>query len=612
VHSRTAMKSGCPFCDGRRATPGVNDLATLFPEIAAEANGWDPTVVNPNSHKQREFVCDLGHVTTQAVRRRVEATGCPVCQNDRVLVGFNDLATTHPEIAAQANGWDPTTVKAGTKKIVTWSCGHGHSWKTGVANRTKSGTGCPYCSGRQAIPGETDLATTHPEIAAQANGWDPTTVKAGTSRKLPWICQIGHQWSTTPSSRTSLGTGCPICSGHQVQPGFNDLATTHPEIAAQANGWDPTTVTAGNDRKKRWTCSKGHVWEAQPYSRTSLKTGCPYCSGRQAIPGETDLATTHPEIAAQANGWDPTTVTQGSGQRVSWKCPKGHEYLALIRNRTSMSSGCSVCANKSVQVSINDLATTHPEIAAQADGWDPTTVTAGSTKKYPWICGIGHRWSTPVYYRLESGCPVCSNKSVQVGFNDLATTHPEIAAQADGWDPTSLTSGSNKKVGWICDEGHRWKAVIGSRTRGPKGGSGCPSCANYGFNPSEPGWLYFLEHDEWDLFQIGITNDTSRRIGKHNSAGWTTIEVRGPMDGSLAKGLEAAILQSVKLRGAQMANRSDILQFDGWTEAWTKKSLKVTSLKDLLNWVHEDDEIELLLNNPDRPPVYQDTPEQTI
>ena len=29
----------------------------------------------------------------------------------------------------------------------------------------------------------------------------------------------------------------------------------------------------------------------------------------------------------------------------------------------------------------------------------------------------------------------------------LAETHPEIAAQADGWDPTTLTFGSGKKVG---------------------------------------------------------------------------------------------------------------------------------------------------------------------
>tara|TARA_Y100001968_G_C18737284_1_gene427251 strand:+ start:153 stop:272 length:120 start_codon:yes stop_codon:yes gene_type:complete len=32
-----------------------------------------------------------------------------------------------------------------------------------------------------------------------------------------------------------------------------------------------------------------------------------------------------------------------------------------------------------------------------------------------------------------------------VGINDLATLHPEVAAEADGWDPKTITPGINKK-----------------------------------------------------------------------------------------------------------------------------------------------------------------------
>ena len=38
---------------------------------------------------------------------------------EKVLTGFNDLATTHPELAMQAEGWDPTKVIAGTHKTQT-------------------------------------------------------------------------------------------------------------------------------------------------------------------------------------------------------------------------------------------------------------------------------------------------------------------------------------------------------------------------------------------------------------------------------------------------------------------------------------------------------------
>jgi hypothetical protein len=106
------------------------------------------------------------------------------------------LSVTHPELAAQADGWDPTTVTAGTAKKLKWKCPKEHSWTTGIINRATKGTGCPSCSGRLAIPGETDLATTHPELAAQAAEWDPTTVKAGTNRKLKWRCDSEFYMAT--------------------------------------------------------------------------------------------------------------------------------------------------------------------------------------------------------------------------------------------------------------------------------------------------------------------------------------------------------------------------------------------------------------------------------
>ena len=92
--------------------------------------------------------------------------------------------------------------------------------------------------------------------------------------------------------------------------------------------------------------------------------------------------------------------------------------------------------------SVNDLATTHPDLAHQAAGWDPTTVTAKSTKKARWRCPLGHEWDSSIYDRvkLNSQCHVCSNLSVLAGFNDLATTHPDLAAEADGWDPSTVRS----------------------------------------------------------------------------------------------------------------------------------------------------------------------------
>ena len=35
------------------------------------------------------------------------------------------------------------------------------------------------------------------------------------------------------------------------------------------------------------------------------------------------------------------------------------------------------------------------------------------------------------------------------GVNDLATLHPHLVAEADGWDPSTLVAGTNKEMLWI-------------------------------------------------------------------------------------------------------------------------------------------------------------------
>ena len=79
------------------------------------------------------------------------------------------------------------------------------------------------------------------------------------------------------------------------------------------------------------------------------------------------------------------------------------------------------------------------------------------------------------------GCPYCVNKKVLVGFNDLASIEPKIAAE---WHPTlngaltpeKVTAGSNRKVSWLCPEGHVWRTAISNRTNAKKR-TGCPVCA---------------------------------------------------------------------------------------------------------------------------------------
>ena len=326
----------------------------------------------------------------------------------------------------------PDDVTFGSHKRVWWTCPSGHSWQAMVYTRSE-GAGCPYCTGRKALPEQNCLAKQFPMLAVE---WDseknapltPKDITPGSHKLIWWRCQNGHSYRSAVKTRVQ-GSGCPYCAGKNVLPEETSLAAEYPTIAKE---WDaaknvpllPTQVISGTRRKVWWRCPKGHSWRAAVYSRTTLGTGCPVCTGRQALAGENDLATLYPDIAAQ---WDeekngvlhPNNVTAGSNRRVWWKCEKGHSYRAMIAQRVQRGDGCPYCANRKVLPGFNDLATAAPLVAQQwheslNGALTPEMVTAGSPKKAWWQCSYGHAWKANIYSRAgvqQCGCPVCARKT---------------------------------------------------------------------------------------------------------------------------------------------------------------------------------------------------------
>ena len=590
VGNRTKRNDNCPFCSGKKAIKGETDLATLFPDLAQQANGWDPTEITVGSGKKVSWKCKNNHEWEAAVATRVRGIGCPFCSGFYAIPGETDLATTHPDLAKEAFNWDPSKVKAGSSgKKLQWCCNFGHIFEHDVVSRTHQGLGCQFCSGHKVLEGFNDLRTTHLELALELIDGDARKISKGSEKIFTWRCSVGHDFKATVIARTR-GGGCGICHGTQIQIGINDLATTNPTLAAEADGWDPTKFTAGSTAKKMtWKCLNGHTWRATIGSRNFSGAGCPKCSGRDVVVGVNDLLTLFPEVAAQADGWDPSIVMAGSGKKLSWKCDFGHPWIAQVGSRSFQKAGCPICSNQKTITGINDMATTHPKLAAEANGWDPNVISSGSNKRLDWKCKLGHVWKTsPNKRRTEdSGCPVCSGRIAWAGFNDLQTLRPDIAEQAFDWDPSTQTVGSGAKVFWKCPEGHTWKAAIYSRTGGNN--VGCPSCAQSGFDQNKDGYLYFLEHPQWNMYQIGITNDPDRRLATHKRRGWETLDVRGPMDGLIAQEWETEMLRFLKKNGARLGPKEIAGKFDGYSEAWLKSNFEMSNLQMLMNLIRDLD-----------------------
>ena len=167
-------------------------------------------------------------------------------------------------------GLDPKTSTVGSHKKAWWKCFKGHEWQAIIKSRN-NGNGCPYCSGRFAIKGETDLLTTNPILAREWNyekndESKPEEFAANSNKKVWWKCNKGHEWQAIIASRNN-GRGCPYCSGKNVVKGKNDLETLNPKLAEEWNyekngRTKPEEVTLNSHVKAWWKCAKGHEWQA--------------------------------------------------------------------------------------------------------------------------------------------------------------------------------------------------------------------------------------------------------------------------------------------------------------------------------------------------------------
>jgi hypothetical protein len=141
-----------------------------------------------------------------------------------------------------------------------------------------------------------------------------------------------------------------------------------------------------------------------------------------------------------------------------WICKLSHPYVATVSSRVLKESGCPICANQKVLIGFNDLMSQFPSISQE---WDfarngdlvPKSLTYGSTTVARWICRKeGHSFKTKVHKRTgseKSGCPYCSHQRLLSGFNDLATTHPEMALQRSRKDE-ALQPPPRKALHLIC------------------------------------------------------------------------------------------------------------------------------------------------------------------
>ena len=417
---------GCPYCSGRYAVIGINDLQTINPNLAKEWNYEKNGVLKPefftaHSNKKVWWKCSKGHEWQTTINNRNGRNGCPVCNSER--------HTSFPEYALvyylrkygleaihlyKARGYELDIYIPSKRIAIEYD---GYLWHK---NKTKQDLSKNYrCVKdgiklyriREGLPPlndssvdyivqkyQTDLSQILKEILSEIIGTD---VDVDIKRDTIVIENLREYVEKEASFLLSS-------------------PETAKEWNYERNGkLRPESFTANSNKKVWWKCSKGHEWQAIIANRNK-GIGCPYCSGRYVVKGETDLQTINPTLAKEwnyekNNGLRPDAFTVSSGQKVWWRCSKGHEWQAAIAHRNN-GRGCPYCSGRYVIKGENDLQTVNPILAKEwnyekNNGLTPVDVMPNSGKKVWWKCSNGHEWQATIDHRNKgTGCPQCAKE----------------------------------------------------------------------------------------------------------------------------------------------------------------------------------------------------------
>ena len=438
IKSRTTG-IGCPYCCGKKVLKGFNDLATVYPDLAAE---WHPT--------------KNGDLT--------------------------------PEDITDASG-----------KKVWWLCKNGHDYEMAVCNR-KRGSGCPRCSDalRTSFPEQAIFYYIKQEFPDAVNGYrDIFDSSMELDIYIPslkvGIEYDGRVYHSSTSNQLRDGRKYAICKEHGiVLIRIREMMRYTLFILCDHK----IEIPNASDKYLNWAINNlcyhlGRI--VVPDVRRDRKLIQQYLDKRNH-----SLAEDYPDVAAE---WDyekndpliPENFAPHSNDKVSWICQKcGFKWEAAIGDRTRPdSTGCPACARKrmaqkNIETRIRkngSFAEVCPELLEE---WDyeknadllPSEVTPGTGKKAWWRCkACGFEWYGSIAHRVKGrGCPYCNHRIVISGKNDLASLRPELLRE---WDyakntlnPTEVSIGSGKKAYWKCSVcGNEWVAVIASRASG----CGCPN-----------------------------------------------------------------------------------------------------------------------------------------
>jgi thiol-disulfide isomerase/thioredoxin len=171
------------------------------------------------------------------------------------------------------------------------------------------------------------------------------------------------------------------------------------KLAISKNGECLSTEYIACDKKLKFKCSFGHIWETKPYYLVNNNSWCPQCNKSHK-----DKIETFQKIAIENGGECLSTEYINAKNKLKFKCGKGHIWESTANDIKYSKVWCPYCSNNA-KLTIEEM----QEIANKRGGKCLSETYIDSHTKLLWECKHGHQWmAKPCQIKNSNNwCPIC-------------------------------------------------------------------------------------------------------------------------------------------------------------------------------------------------------------
>jgi hypothetical protein len=479
---------------------------------------FDPSMfINVNT--KLRFKCQKGHVFLSIPKTVMKGHWCLECYRlersprltAKLKIKNSYQLTEAKEIAIERGGKLLSSEYASKLK---WQCKRGHSWFANFAD-VRHGTWCKEC--RRLGP-----LLRIKDIVKEKEGLFEEGDYKNTKSRIEFTCSNGHKWKTS-AGQVLLGSWCRKCfnlndAGKNL---VKDRLEDAQKFALERGGELLSEVYSARNKKLKWRCQNGHVWEAA-FNDLLKGTWCPTCGKgirERLCRHYFEQITNHVFLSAK-----PDWLRNSNGNRMELDgfCEvlslafehQGKQHYEKVDHFNQRQESLewrlssdrlkrSICVEKGVTLIevpywveneslpgwiSNELQSKRPDIAvcamplpvsylasdelfrlkkiAKSKGGECLSqVYLGVFEKHEFRCGKGHTWmalaSAIVSSRgVGTWCPKCKNEVMaKVNRKYSIIDMQRLASKRDGKFLSDEFVNVNTPYQWQCSEGHEWNAA---------------------------------------------------------------------------------------------------------------------------------------------------------